>query len=301
MEREQSLILEVNNLKKTYRNGVEAVKGIDIHLDPQEVCALLGPNGAGKTTTLKSILDLVNYEGEIKVFGKPVREVKDRISFVPEEKLFYENMDVNQSLKVLNKILTNFDNTKAEELIKYFDLPRNKKIASFSNGMKTSAYLSFAFAQNVDLYILDEPTWGLDPIKRDDVLEMIRQLVIEGKSVLYTSHIIPEVQKIADRMYIMHKGKIHYSGSIDELKEKYKVFYMTGEVYDELGVGDESFYAIVKEQNKISVISNDQNQWNRLSKIREIEVDNCDLEKFFQIIIRGGLNSGVFSNSTKER
>jgi ABC-2 type transport system ATP-binding protein len=298
MEREQSLVLEVNNLKKTYRNGVEAVKGIDIHLDSQEVCALLGPNGAGKTTTLKSILDLVNYEGKIKVFGNPVREVKDRISFVPEEKLFYENMDINKSLKVLNKILTNFDNTKAEELIKYFDLPRNKKIASFSNGMKTSAYLSFAFAQNVDLYILDEPTWGLDPIKRDDVLEMIRQMVIEGKSVLYTSHIIPEVQKIADRMYIMHKGKIHYSGSIDELKEKYKVFYMTGDVYDELG--DESFYAVVKEQNKISVISNDQNQWNRLSRINEIEVDYCDLEKFFQIIIRSGQNLGNTSNAKEE-
>ncbi|TYB86623.1 MAG: ABC transporter ATP-binding protein [Kosmotoga sp.] len=288
MEREQSLILEVNNLKKIYRNGVEAVKGIDIHLDSQEVCALLGPNGAGKTTTLKSILDLVNYEGEIKVFDKPVREVKDRISFVPEEKLFYENMDVNQSLKILNKILTNFDIARAEELVDYFDLPRNKKISGFSNGMKTSAYLSFAFAQNVDLYILDEPTWGLDPIKRDDVLEMIRQLVIEGKSVLYTSHIIPEVQKIAERMYIMHKGKIHYSGSIDELKENYRVFYMSRDLYEKLS--DETFYAVVNEKERVSAISDDQEQWNKLTVMNNIEKDTCDLEKFFQIIIRSEQN-----------
>ncbi len=298
MERKQDVILEVNNLEKTYKNGVKAVKGIDIHLDSQEVCALLGPNGAGKTTTLKSILDFVSYNGDIAIFGKPIQEVKNRISFVPEEKKFYENMDINQSLKILNKTLTNFDNKRAEELVDYFDLPRNKKISSFSNGMKTSAYLSFAFAQDVDLYILDEPTWGLDPIKRDDVLEMIRQLVIDGKSVLYTSHIIPEVQKIADRMYIMHKGKIHYSGSIDELREMYRVFYIPEKVYEELS--DESFYAVVEEKDKISVISNDHDQWDRLSKIKGIEVDNCDLEKFFQLIIRGGLNSGLFSNTTKE-
>ncbi|MFW6120353.1 MAG: ABC transporter ATP-binding protein [Petrotogales bacterium] len=294
MERKQDMILEVNNLEKTYKNGVKAVKGIDIHLYSQEVCALLGPNGAGKTTTLKSILDFVNYKGDITIFGKPIQEVKNRISFVPEEKKFYENMDVNQSLKILNKTLTNFDNKRAEELNDYFDLPKNKKISSFSNGMKTSAYLSFALAQDVDLFVLDEPTWGLDPIKRDDVLEMIRQLVIDGKSVLYTSHIIPEVQKIADKIYIMHKGKIHYTGSIDELREMYKVFYMPRKVYEELG--DETFYAIVKEKNKISVISNDHEQWDRLSRVKEIEVVNCDLEKFFQIIIRGGLNSNVSSH-----
>jgi ABC-2 type transport system ATP-binding protein len=222
------------------------------------------------------------------VFDKPVREVKDRISFVPEEKLFYENMDVNQSLKILNKILTNFDIARAEELVDYFDLPRNKKISGFSNGMKTSAYLSFAFAQNVDLYILDEPTWGLDPIKRDDVLEMIRQLVIEGKSVLYTSHIIPEVQKIAERMYIMHKGKIHYSGSIDELKENYRVFYMSRDLYEKLS--DETFYAVVNEKERVSAISDDQEQWNKLTVMNNIEKDTCDLEKFFQIIIRSEQN-----------
>ncbi|TYB93751.1 MAG: ABC transporter ATP-binding protein [Kosmotoga sp.] len=294
MERKQDVILEVNNLEKTYKNGVKAVKGIDIHLDYQEVCALLGPNGAGKTTTLKSILDFVNYNGNITIFGKPIQEVKNRISFVPEEKKFYENMDINQSMKILNKTLTNFNNDKADELIDYFDLLRNKKISSFSNGMKTSVYLSFALAQDVDLFILDEPTWGLDPIKRDDVLEMIRQLVIDGKSVLYTSHIIPEVQKIADKIYIMHKGKIHYTGSIDELREMYKVFYMPRKVYEELG--DETFYAIVKEKDKISVISSDHDQWNRLSRVKEVEVANCDLEKFFQIIIRGGLNSNITSH-----
>lgn len=278
-------VITIRNLKKTYRNGVEAVKGIDLDIEHHEVCALLGPNGAGKTTTLKSILGFIHYEGEIKVFGKPVDEVRDRISFVPAERSFYGYMNLSKAMKFCERFLPNFDSKKSLEMIEHFRLPMDKKIAGFSSGMKTGVYLSFTLAQEADLYILDEPTWGLDPIMRDEVLEMIREKVIQGKSVLYTSHIISEVEKISDRIYIMNKGKIRYSGSLDELKEEFRIFYLSAEAMEKLD--NRKFFSLRREQGRIIVLSKDPEEWEELESLSEVEGNAPDLEEFFQFLIRG--------------
>ncbi len=278
--------IEIGNLRKSYGN-FEAVKGIDLKIVAGKVNALLGPNGAGKTTTLKSILGLVEYSGEIKILGKTVEEVRNSISFVPEDKSFYENLTPGKAIKMCSMVLDNFLPSKAEELMRHFDLPMGKKISSFSHGMRTAAYLSIAMAQSADIFIFDEPTWGLDPLRRDEVLEMISGLSESGKTVLYTSHIIPEIEKIADVFSIMYKGEILYSGELKALDERFALFCLPAGTELERN----EYLAVVKETGAIKVLTDDKNTMEKLGKIAGAKEEKVDLEVFFSLLVRGNKNA----------
>ncbi|MBN2220416.1 MAG: ABC transporter ATP-binding protein [Kosmotogaceae bacterium] len=283
MERDQ-LTLRIRNLLKTYSGNVEAVRGIDVDVENQRIFALLGPNGAGKTTVLKSILGLVNYSGSVEIFGRQIDEVRERISFVPEEKNLYENLDIESTLRLSSRISPRFNEKHARELIENYKLPYRKKIRTFSNGMKTALYLAIALSTDADLYILDEPTWGLDPIMRDDTLELIREKVILGKTVIYTSHIIPEVEKIADEFSIMFSGKIKYTGNLDGIKEKYRIIKMP--LKDETKLDSKRCLALAKEINKLSMIVEYSEATEEYYKNDEAAISIPDLEEFFQILVR---------------
>jgi len=283
MERNE-LVLDIQNLEKTYKGNVEAVRGINVKLDKQRIYALLGPNGAGKTTVLKSILGFINYSGSILVLGKPIDEVREMISFVPEEKNLYENLDIEKTLKLNRRISSRFDENQARQYIAHYKLPYTKKIRTFSNGMKTAIYISLALSTDADLYILDEPTWGLDPIMRDDTLEFIREKVILGKTVLYTSHIIPEVEKIADEFFIMINGKVKYSGDLDGIKEKYRIVKMPFDKKELDNCTD--CLAAAKELNRLSIIVENSEATERFYKTDEATISIPDLEEFFQILVR---------------
>ncbi|WP_372589526.1 ABC transporter ATP-binding protein [Fervidobacterium pennivorans subsp. shakshaketiis] len=213
MVNESMLVLSIKNLKKYYGN-IHAVDGISFEVLKGEIFALLGPNGAGKTTTIKCILGLRRKDaGEIVLKGS--------ISFVPDGKELYGSYTVEKMVKVAKELTERFDEKKCFEYVERFQIPLNEKVSSLSSGQTTQLYLSIAFSQDAELYIFDEPTWGLDPIVRNEVLEMIRELPSGDKSVLYTSHILSEVEKVADKIAIMNKGKILDIGYLDEIKEKY--------------------------------------------------------------------------------
>lgn len=284
MEKE---VISIKNLHKKYSNGVQAIRGIDLTVKKQLVHALLGPNGAGKTSTIKSILGLIKFEGDIKVLGEDIDKVRNKIAFVPEEKSFYDYLTPINSVNMCKRLFENFNEKEAYRLLELFEIPMNKKIKSFSNGMKTSVYLALALAQDVELYILDEPTTGLDPIKRLNLLELLRQKVIDGKTVLYSSHIIPEVEKIADYVSIMYKGKILYSGFRDEIKEKFKMIYIPVDVSNKLKIELRDFFSMVRENEVITLLSNEEKQWEEMIRIGDIEVKDVDLEEFFNVLIRG--------------
>jgi len=284
MEKE---VISIKNLQKVYSNGVQAIRGIDLTVKEQFVHALLGPNGAGKTSTIKSILGLIKFEGEIKVLGENIDKVRDRIAFVPEEKSFYDYLTPRSSVNMCKRLFKNFDEKEAYRLLEYFEIPLNKKIKSFSNGMKTSVYLTLALAQDVDLYIFDEPTTGLDPIKRSNLLELLRQKMIDGKTILYSSHIIPEVEKIADYVSIMYKGKILYSGFTDEIKEKFKVIYIPVDTLSKLEINLQNFFSVMQENEVVLLLSNEEKQWEEMMEIEDAEVKDVNLEEFFNVLIRG--------------
>ncbi|HPA00526.1 ABC transporter ATP-binding protein [Mesotoga prima] len=274
--------IKVKNLRKTYGN-FEAVKGINLSLVPGKVNALLGPNGAGKTTTLKSILGLVHYSGEITILGETIDVARERISFVPEDKSFYDSLTPEKAIKMCSMLMSNFSGDKAAKQMKKFDLPMNKKISAFSHGMKTSTYLAIAMSQDADIFIFDEPTWGLDPLRRDEVLEMISALSERGKTVLYTSHIIPEVEKIADVFSIMYKGVILYTGEMKGLDGRFALYSLPLKTV----IDKNDFTAVVKEANVLKVLTDNPKEIARLKEIEGSKREEVNLESFFGTIVRG--------------
>jgi len=216
-------LVQINSLKKSYRSGVRALKKISFDLQDNEVLALLGPNGAGKTTALKSIMGIIKSGGEILFKSRPmtVEDALQNIVFVPEEKNLYDHFSAKQLSKIAKQLSPKFDSSKFDSYMEVFELNKNQKFSHLSNGMKTLVYLSLAFSTDSLIYILDEPTWGLDPLMRNTVLREIRNLTFNGKSVIYTSHILSEVEKTADRIIILNKGKITEFDSMDEIKLKY--------------------------------------------------------------------------------
>ncbi|MBO8160427.1 MAG: ATP-binding cassette domain-containing protein [Thermosipho sp. (in: Bacteria)] len=206
-------ILKVENLKKYYGEN-KAVDGITFEVQKGEIFALLGPNGAGKTTTIKCILGLRKKSaGKILLNGN--------FSYLPEKKELYRYLTVEKMLNITKEISKYFSKKNAVELLNDFEIPLNEKIANLSHGMLTQLYISIVFSEDVDIYFLDEPTWGLDPLMRTKILELIRNMSLKGKTIFYTSHILSEIEKIADKVAIMSNGKILESDYLDNIKEKY--------------------------------------------------------------------------------
>ncbi|HPF17347.1 MAG TPA: ABC transporter ATP-binding protein [Thermotogota bacterium] len=276
--------LVIKGLDKVYKGDVHAVKEIDFDVNEGEVHALLGPNGAGKTTTIKSVLGFIHYQGDIRVFNEKIDDVRPNVAFVPEDKSFYEFMTPEMAIKVCTRIVDQFDPNRAFDFMRRFSLPMKKKIKGFSHGMKTSLYLSLCLAQKASLYIFDEPTWGLDPIRRDDVLEIIRNLVIDGKTVLYTSHIISEVEKIADRISILFDGRILFSGYTDDIKADFRVFYLP---LDEQLPNHYQFLSSQKDREKLVILTADEKTIHFLRQAEQAEEVVPNLEMFFQTLLRG--------------
>jgi ABC-2 type transport system ATP-binding protein len=274
-----------DRVKKTYRNGVKAVDGLTLNIPKGCVHAFLGPNGAGKTTSLKAALGFISYGGTVSWDGKPVEAMRHDIVFVPEEKRFYEHWTLVETLRICSKLDKRFSLQRAREYFDFFELPMKKRIRGFSLGMKTSLYLSLAFSTEAGFLILDEPTSGLDPIKRDDVLEIIRRQVIDGKTVLYTSHINTEVERIADTFSILQHGTLVYNGTLDELKERFRVFTFSME---EWGREEAPKGVIVTEQrDQVTVLTDNEQAISAWNKKKECFSEIPTLDTFFQLTIRG--------------
>ncbi len=237
------MVLTVENLQKSYGKH-KAVDDISFQLDKGQIFAIVGPNGAGKTTTIKCILGFRKPDsGRIDLNGS--------FAYLPETKELYRHLTIEKMLQITAAITKNFDRQKAKDLLEEFQIPMKEKIANLSHGMLTQVYLSIVLAQDADVYLLDEPTWGLDPLMRNKILEKIRQLSYSTKSVLYTSHILSEVEKIADTVAIMVKGKIVEMDELDNLKEKYVLCIVpSGESVDGFlykKIDKEDIYLVRKE------------------------------------------------------
>ncbi|MGC8612383.1 MAG: ABC transporter ATP-binding protein [Athalassotoga sp.] len=214
--------VEIYKLTKVYDNKVKALDEISFVIPSGSIFAILGPNGAGKTTTLKSILGLIKpTSGKVTTLGiEPFSDGVKDASFVPEEKEMYQWITVSKMVDIFSSFAPNFSIDKFKKFADKFELTMDRKIGELSQGNRTKLYISLAFSQNVSLYVLDEPTWGLDPIMRKHVLDTIREMAIDGKTVIYSSHILSEVEEVCDGMVILKSGKIVYTGTVDDLKDK---------------------------------------------------------------------------------
>ncbi len=215
-------ILKVSNLTKKF-GKFTALDGVDLEVEKGEVYGFIGPNGAGKTTTIRVLLGILKAtEGEAKIFGKDAWtdavEIHKNLAYVPGDVNLWPNLTGGEVIDLFVRLRGSNNKNRREELIQRFDLDPSKKCRTYSKGNRQKVALIAALASDADLYILDEPTSGLDPLMEKIFQEYVLEAKSEGKSILLSSHILSEVEKLCDRVSIIRQGKIIESGSLEELR-----------------------------------------------------------------------------------
>ena len=216
-------LLECKHLYKNFGEK-KVLKDIDLVIPRGKIIGLLGKNGMGKTTLIKLINDLLTpEEGTILVNGDPVGIASKKvISYLPERTYLDKTMRISEVIKFFEEFYDNFDAKKAKKLIKDLDLDVNEKISKMSKGMQEKLQLILVMSRKADLYILDEPLGGVDPATRDYILDTILSNFNEEASVIISTHLIADIERILDEVIFIDKGKIVLTSPADELRTKEK-------------------------------------------------------------------------------
>ena len=214
-------LLECKHLYKEYGDK-KVLKDINLKIPRGKIIGLLGKNGTGKSTLIKLINDLLTpTSGEILINGKkPGIESKELISYLPERTYLDKGMTIKQVIKYFEEFYKNFNTEKAMKLLKDLDLDIEYKISTMSKGMQEKLQLILVMSREVDLYVLDEPLGGVDPATRDYILDTILSNFKEGASVIISTHLIADIERILDEVIFINEGEIVLTSSADELRNK---------------------------------------------------------------------------------
>ena len=214
-------LLEIKNLNKTFENK-EILKDVNINISKGKIIGLLGKNGAGKTTLIKLINDLLTpTSGEILINGNKIGvETKKVISYLPERSYLNKQMKVSEVIDFFKEFYDDFDTEKAKKLLNDLDLDVNQKLSKMSKGMQEKVGLVLVMSRNANLYILDEPLGGVDPATRDYILDTILSNFSENASVIISTHLISDIERILDEVIFIDKGKVILQSDTDKLRNK---------------------------------------------------------------------------------
>lgn len=216
-------LLICKNVNKNYGNK-KVLKNINFSIPRGKIIGLLGKNGTGKTTLIKLINDLLTLDsGEILIDGKKIGiESKKIISYLPERTYLDKSMTVNEVIDMFSEFYDNFDSKKARKLLKDLKLDVNSKLSKMSKGMQEKVQLVLVMSRKALLYILDEPLGGVDPATRDYILDTILTNFNEGASIIISTHLIADIERILDEVIFIDNGKIELIENADKLREKEK-------------------------------------------------------------------------------
>lgn len=214
--------LRISGLVKDY-GRVHAVRGIDLDVRAGEVFGFVGPNGAGKSTTIRCILDLLHpTSGEVRVFGRDPRHdgasIREQVAYVPGELRLPERITGRQFLTSIGRLRSRFERGRLQELAERFKLDLDRNIRNLSSGNRRKVSVLSAFLSDAELLILDEPTAGLDPLMQHEFLQLVRERKAAGATVFLSSHILSEVQSVADRLAVLRAGRIVAAGTVNEVR-----------------------------------------------------------------------------------
>ncbi|MCM1046914.1 MAG: ABC transporter ATP-binding protein [Clostridiales bacterium] len=219
--------LEIHNVKKSFSNFI--LSDISFSLPKGFIMGLIGSNGAGKTTMIKLILNMLEKEqGKIEVFGRDnvnnEKEIKQNIGVVFDSNFFVDTWTVKETEKAISIFYNEWNHKVFQDMIEKFRLADNIKIGDFSRGMQIKLMLACAFSHNAKLLILDEPTSSLDAAARNEFLEILQDYIKDGeRSVLFSTHITTDLEQVADYITYLERGKLIYTGSTEELLQKYVI------------------------------------------------------------------------------
>lgn len=217
--------IEIKNVTKRFKEFT--LNDVSFELPKGYIMGLIGPNGAGKTTTIKLILNMLKRDsGTIKVLGldniDDESKVKEEVAVVFDQPYYIDEWNLNDVEKAVGMFYKKWDGKVFDSYLKRFGLSRSKKVKDLSRGMKMKLMIAVAFSHNAKVLILDEPTGGLDPVARDEFIDLLGEYIQDGeRCVIFSTHITSDLEKIADYITFIRKGKIIYTGTKDELLEKY--------------------------------------------------------------------------------
>ena len=215
-------ILNMNQVTKTF-GTLKALDAVNLSVDPGEVYGFIGPNGAGKTTAIRVLLGILKAtSGQATLFGRDAWqdavELHRRVAYVPGEVSLWPNLTGGEVIDLFVRLRRGNRSSYRKELLQRFDLDPTKKCRTYSKGNRQKVALVAAFATEADLYILDEPTSGLDPLMEEVFQDCVLEVKSRGKSVLLSSHILSEVEKLCDKVSIIRKGRIIETGTLAQLR-----------------------------------------------------------------------------------
>ncbi|MGX6445991.1 ABC transporter ATP-binding protein [Neobacillus sp. K501] len=284
-------VIEINNLTKTYGKA-RGISDISFNVEQGEIFGFIGPNGAGKSTTIRTLLSLIYpTSGSAKIFGKDciqfAPEIKKEIGYLPSEVFYYDNMKVKDLLSYSASFYKKDCRKRIKELAEIMDLDLNKKIDDLSLGNKKKVGIVQGLLHEPKLIILDEPTSGLDPLMQQKFFELLEDENKKGATILFSSHILTEVQRLCNRVAIIKEGKLVAVEKISTLKEnthkKFKIetnAQLTPNYFALTGVNQ------LEVKNNVTSFIFSGNINDIMKKIADIEITNLwieepDLEEIF--------------------
>ena len=279
--------IDVKNVSKTYP-GFQ-LDNISFTIPEGMIVGLIGENGAGKTTTLKAILNMIEVDGDIKVFGKDIKKnekaIKEELGVVLDDSFLSEYLTAKQMNKVMKQFYKTWDEDKYFEYLKEFQLPEGKLVKEFSSGMKMKLKIATALSHHPNALILDEPTSGLDPIIRNEILDIFRKYILEqeNRSVLLSSHITTDLEQIADYIIFIHQGKIVFFLPATDLLENYGIVKCDEKEFQHLEKKDYISYR--KDKYSYQVLVSDKDMVKK--KYKFTVIDKPSIEDIMLFYVKG--------------
>lgn len=279
--------IEIKNVSKKYDGFL--LDKISFNVPVGTIVGLIGENGAGKTTTIKAILNIINKEGSIKIFNKDIKhnekEIKQEIGVVLDDSFLSNYLTPKQINSVMKDFYKNWDENKYSKLLKQFNLPLNKLIKDFSSGMKKKLKIITAISHNPKLLILDEPTSGIDPVVRNEILDIFRKYIEEDetRSILLSSHITTDLEHISDYIVFIDNGKIVLNEQTDRLLEEYGIIKCNKVDFEKLE--KEDYISFKKGKYQYEVLTKDKNKIKKKYNISLI--DKSSIEDIMLLYIKG--------------
>lgn len=233
--------LELDAVTKSW--DAFALRNVSFRLPRGYITGLVGPNGAGKSTIIRLVLDLVRPDtGRVRLFGGDPRtrgrSLRSKVGFVHDRPISYDHLSVEAMGAVVAPFYADWDETAFSRLLREFEVPPSRKVSALSRGMRMKAGLAIALSHRAELLVLDEPTTGLDPVFRRDLLERLSALIGDGRtSVLFSTQILGDLERIADFVVFLRRGEVQYEGPKDDLVDRWGVIRGGSELAAELDSG----------------------------------------------------------------
>ena len=287
--------LILKNVNKKYEKSNFAIKGISFSIPEGSIVGFIGENGAGKSTTMNCILNVIRRDsGTIEIFGREMTDedidIRENIGVVYDSNNFPEHLTAKQLADILGRIYSKWDDFCFEQFLRRFGLPESQKIKTYSRGMSMKLAIAVALSHDSKLLILDEATSGLDPIMRDEILDVLLEFVKqENHSILLSSHITSDLEKIADYIVFIHNGEIILNKTKDELIYEYGVIRCSENDFH--NILSEDILSSMKKDYQIDVLIKNRKLIEK--KYKNLIVDSVSLDEIMLLLVKGERNARI--------